>query len=127
MLTWRAVYRDNKALPQYNADGTENAYKDIDRYRLRRFDLLDGDEKIVYSVYIHTGQRLIFRRRNLITIGRVGLGEKGRKVVYIVGWQMTVKTPTKLRNIASINYIHEDGRVELDDSRSNLELVPEEL
>ncbi len=127
MLTWRAVYKDKKALPQYNADGTENAYKDIDRYRLGRFDLLNEDEKIVYSVYIHTGQRLIFRRRNLITLGRIGLEERSRKIIYIVGWQMTIKTPEKLRNITSINYIHEDGRVELDGSRSNLELVPEEL
>ncbi len=120
MITWQALYNDDKVLKQFNADGTENKYKDIDRYRLRRFDLV-SDGKPVYSVYLHTGQRLIYRRRHFIKAN----GE--RWVVYLVGWQLTIDTAKGLKNVTSIMYVFPDGTVALDDSRDNLGLLPEEL
>lgn len=122
MLTWRAIYRDKKYLPQYNDDGTENGYKDIDRYRLVRFDLLAGEEPI-YSVYLNKDQRLIFRRRNFIKLGPQG---EERHIIYLVGWQMTLKTNQGYRNITALNYLYEDGSIALDDERNNLELVDQE-
>lgn len=120
MLTWRAFYRDEKYLPQYNEDGTENRYTDIDRYRLVRFDLVNEENKTIYSLYLQQGQRLIFRRRNFIKMN----GE--RWLVYLVGWQKTFNDGVRDHNITAINYIHPDGSISLDNARDNLELLPEE-
>lgn len=123
MLVWRAVYKDGKYLPQHNDDGSTNRYSDIDRYRLERFDLLNEDNKPVYSVYIREGQRLIFRKRHFI---KVGSGEKSH--VYLVGWQQTLyDSKGLLKNVTAINYVHEDGSIALDGHRDNLELYKEEL
>ena len=120
MLTWKAIYEDGESLSQYNEDKTENFYKDIQRQKLVRFDLVNG-EKTVHSLYLREGQRLIFRRRNFI---RLSKDKEERHMIYLVGWQMTIITASgQLKNIAAINYIHEDGSIALDNSRDNLELL----
>ena len=123
MITWKAIYNDGSCLTQYNADGTENRYEDIDRYKLSRFDLYknaDIDKTPFYSLYLRHGQRLIFRRRNFISTN----GE--RHMIIIVGWQKTYDTKPLPTNATAINYIYEDGSIALDDSRNNLQLIPEE-
>jgi hypothetical protein len=50
-----------------------------------------------------------------------GGGVKG--VVYLVGWHVNVDG----ESIKSICYIYEDGHIEFDDARSDLELTPPEL
>jgi hypothetical protein len=126
-LYWRAVYHDGagkltgECLNQYNNDGSENLYKDIDRFRLARFDLLRRDNDLpVFSLYLRKDRRLIFRRRNFIK----STGE--RFTVYLCGWQMTMATVGGLKNITSICYIYGDGSVALDDARSDIELLDEE-
>ena len=126
-LTWKANYQgedgklSDEFLAQFNDDGTENKYKDIDRFRLARFDMLNEDKKVVFSLYLRKYQRLIFRRRTFI---KVTTNEK--VIVYLVGWQQTITTPVGQRNVTSIAYLHEDGSVALDGHRNNLELLPEE-
>lgn len=127
MLTWKAIYHDGEGnltpevFAQYNPDKTENAYKDIDRFKLGRFDLVDESGKTVHSTYIHGNQRLVFRRRNFITVGGQLKG-----TMYIVGWVQTVTTPNGNKDIYAFNYVHEDGSVALDNHRENIELLPEE-
>lgn len=127
-LIWKAVYHDGEGnlteecLCQYEDDGKENRYEDIDRFRLGRFDLFNREGKAIYSLYLHFGQRLIFRHRNFLPMGN----PEGRWVVYLVGWQMTVHTSAGNKNITAINYIFPDGTVCLDDERANIELIPEE-
>lgn len=116
-LKWKAHYHNGETLSQYNEDGSENGYHDIDRSRLSHFVLYEN-EKAVFSVRLHKGQRLIYRRRSFIQ----GTGNLVA-VVYLVGWQMTHKG----KNIKAINYIHGDGTVELDDDRNDLNLRPYEL
>lgn len=127
-LLWRAVYHDgegkltDKCLLQYNPDGTENKYSDIDRFLLGRFDLVNRQQKVIYSMYLHKNQRLIYRRRNFVPV----LNPNARWLVYLVGWQMTMTTPMGQKNITAINYIFPDGSVALDDKRTGIELLPEE-
>lgn len=128
MITqWQAVY-DSVApdraviVKQLQEDGTKLKYKDIDRDRLRRFDLLDEAGQILYSVFLSKDKRLIYRRRTLIQVNRATNEEIQRQVVWLLGYQMTVQG----ENFVIINYIFEDGRVELDHSRNNLELFEEE-
>jgi len=127
-LTWQAVYHkdgditeDSEIYSQFNPDGTENPYKDIDRFRLGRFDLLH-EGKIVYSLVIRKNQRLIFRRRSLVALNGDLVG-----LVFLVGWVMTITTPSRQRNLYAINYLQPDGSIVLDNHRSNLSLLSEEL
>lgn len=84
-INWIAQYNDGVVLSQFNEDGTENKYSDIDRERLERFVLLDGDQVRIVLNMDH-GKKLIYRRRvaksvlnNLIdTVHIVGYQEAGR-------------------------------------------------
>jgi hypothetical protein len=119
MLTWKAIYKEGEPLSQFNADGSENLYRDIDRKKLSRFELYDG-ETLKFALFLHEGQRLIFRRRNFISYSKDG--EK-RWIVYLVGYQFNDETG---KNYKVINYVHENGIVELDDDRKDLVILPEE-
>lgn len=119
-LRWRAVYDDKTVLEQF-VNGKENKYEDIDRSRLVRFDVLNPSNKAIASVYLHEGERLIWRRRTLVRM------DGKRTVIYLAGWQKTVYTNSGPRNITSIMYIYEDGSIALDGTRNNLELLSHEL
>lgn len=131
MITWRAVYRDNKCLNQYNEDGTTNRYEDIDRWRLIRFDLLK-DKEPFYSLYMRRGQRLIYRKRTFVSTPLRKDAKPPTKFgwsydVYLVGWQQTFDTTNGKKNVTVINYIHPDGSITLDGSRDNLNIREVEL
>lgn len=116
-LYWVANYDNGDKLEQFNADGTENQYKDINRERLIRFDMVEKQtKKVVYALYLHDGQQLIFRRRTLKKINRPDT------VIFLIGYQMTVMLGSGSKQIVVINYIHPDGSIALDGARSNLEL-----
>jgi len=115
-MFWKAIYNDGGYLSQYNEDNSENSYKDIDRTKLSRFELYDLD-KLVFCLHIKEGQRLIFRRRNFIEVS-----EKGEKrwQVILVGYQYNDATG---KNHKVLNYIHENGLIELDDHRDDIQLL----
>lgn len=127
MLTWRANYHDENGRPtedglsQFNSDGSENKYNDIDRLKLSRFDLIK-DDKPIYSVYLHAGQRLVYRRRHFVPLAG---GE--RRLVHVIGWIETVYTGKGKRDIYAFNYIFEDGTMALDNHRGNIELLDCEM
>jgi len=80
---WVSVYNDNTRLPQFNEDGSENKYQDIDRGKLSSFEFYK-DGKIILVCDIAPGARLIYRRRVEQSAGSEPL------VVYILGWQKTL-------------------------------------
>lgn len=125
-LYWRAVYTDGSQLLQYNEDGSENKYPDIDRERLMRFDLLDkATDKAIYALWLNEGQQLIYRRRTILPV--IVTEERPKQVIYLVGYRQTIMTPMGPHNIVVMNYIYEDGSVALDGARNNLELYPIEM
>lgn len=98
-LEWIAIYKDSSVLTQFNEDGTENLYLDINRNKLSEFRLHRPDGELVFSLKLDPDQRLVFRRRNFLT-------EAGDKVTWnILGWQQTING----KNIQSINYINDEG------------------
>lgn len=121
-IQWRAIYSDGEILPQYNEDGSENKYADIDRTRLSSFELsLEG--RVLFCLHLDPGQHLIYRRRVELPVGGSPL------VVYLVGWQMTVNG----QNVQSIAYVSQDGEVHLAGAWRNdhpwfyqIQPVPEE-
>lgn len=128
-LSWRAMYHDGQgkltgeSFVQHDGD-KENKYADIDRWRLGRFDLLNAQGQIVFSLVIRKDQNLIYRRRTIRPL--MGGTVDDIKVVYLCGWRQTVTTPKGQKNIMSIAYIYPDGSIQLDGAKDNLELLPDE-
>jgi hypothetical protein len=95
-LSPRAVYTDGTYLDLKGA-----SYEAIDRTRLASFCLLK-DDKVVFQLILQEGQRLIWRKRTILTPGA------GERVWHLVGWQKTIKG----ENIQCIGYVSEnDGYV----------------
>jgi len=99
-IYWKAIYRDGTVFPQFNEDGSENKYPDINRKELEFFELRmsDGDsDRLLFKLHLEPGRKLIVRRRttgNIILSKAVGVGNgilqaplKTRNVVWMVGWQ----------------------------------------
>jgi len=103
LFFWVAVYQDGTTLPQIDISGRENLYKDIDRERLVRFDLVEtttGEPKVI--LHLQKGMRLIARRRTFIRND----GQRG--VVWLVGWQETKNGI----NFQVVNFVFPDGHIE---------------
>jgi hypothetical protein len=102
---WTAVYNDGTSLSQHdtNADGQRYAYKDVDRSKLKAFEIWEGNNRILY-IKFDKNQRLIWRRRVETTSG--GIVE----VCHIIGKQENVNG----RNYQGIIGLFEsDGRLEV--------------
>jgi len=106
-LFWVAVYRDGTNLEQYNADGSENAYRDIDRERLGEFNLIAKVDGIpptpVFLMQLQPPRQLIYRRRTQKHFAVTG--EAGEDVWHMVGWQLNLAG----RNVQSIAWVHDRG------------------
>lgn len=103
-MKWVAEYAAG-CLPQYNADGTQNRYQDIDRAKLVRFVLLKVN-RAVFILNVPKGSTLIYRRR--VAMGFSGIKE----VVYIVG---TKRTLNFNQHVQDLHFIFEDGHIETTD------------
>lgn len=97
-IIWRAVYTDGTYLDSTDA---EKGYESIDRSRLASFCLMK-EGKVFFHLVLQEGQRLIWRKRAIITPAQ------DERVWHLVGWQKTVGG----ENIQCIAYISdEDGSV----------------
>lgn len=97
-IQWRAHYSDGTSFPQYNPEGTENRYADIDKGRLIAFEL-EQDDRPIFCMHLDAGARLIYRRRVFMRPG------EGQIVFYLVGWQKTVGG----ENVQSVAIIPENN------------------
>ncbi len=101
-MQWKAVYTDGTYLDQIEPSGNKNAYKDIQRDKLKYFELWDKDRRII-SLRFSKGQRLIWRRRTILRTGQE------KQVIHLIGKQETVNG----KNYQGIIAVFEDGRVEV--------------
>lgn len=105
VYTWKAIYNDGTELSEFSSKGEHIDYYSIDRSKLNAFIILANDyPKLI--IHLRSDKRLIFRRRRTITPG----GFKGE--VILAGWQTTTKDGV---NVQALNFLFEDGRVELVD------------
>ena len=106
MLRWAAVYNDGSLLPQYNEDGSENKYTDINRDILKQFLLL-STTSVRFILNLKPEFKLIYRRRTAI---KMDSNVKG--IIHIVGYQQNISG----KNIQHINFISEStGVMEVTD------------
>lgn len=119
-IVWQAIYDDGERLSQYNGDGTENKYTDIDRSRLVQFILFEknhligsGQERILGNpkvvIHLDNNKRLIYRHR--VAMAFSGTKQGNQETVHLAGWQEK-KQGT---NTQMICFLFEDGHVEIVD------------
>ena len=101
---WLAIYNDGTTLPQYNADGGENKYTDIERAKLIQFVLLCNNKPIVV-IHLDQNKKLIYRMR--MAANNKGMIER----VYLVGWQERSNGV----NSQMVSFLFEDGHIEILD------------
>ncbi len=102
-MNWQAQYNDGSGLSQFEEDGKENKYADIDRNRIDSFALYLDDGRLAFRLWLDPGQRLIYRRRVEISTGCDPFA------VYLCGWQRTIAG----ENVQSVAYVTECGEVHL--------------
>lgn len=116
-MQWISIYNDKTHLMQFNADGSENKYTDIDRDRLTHFSIVEGDKPILVVEFERPTQKLIYRKRTIITLSG------SSAVIYLVGWHENIGG----KSIKVVNYIYPDGRILLAGAKDDLELIKEEF
>lgn len=110
-FNWVAYYGEDNYQTQFEEDGTERTFKDIDQENLKGFALTNGKEtiavnlnngiftinkiplifqlpKAIRSEGLPTSLRLIYFRRNMYTIIQ-GVGSQLHRI-YVLGYQCTV-------------------------------------
>lgn len=92
-VKWIAYY-GTEQFAQYNEDGSENKYADIDRSRLTAFSLVK-DGNLLVRFHFEPDMRLIYRRRVEMRPGQ------GMTVCYLAGWQKTING-TNTQSIACV-------------------------
>ena len=101
---WRAIYSDGKSLFQFNPDGSENKYFDINRIKLTQFVLYRYGKPAVV-IHLDSAKRLIYRMRR-------AMDNRGNsETVYLAGWQETRNG----RNIQMIVFLFQDNHIEIVD------------
>lgn len=111
-MRWRAVYSDGSCL-EYNSDGSENKYTNIDRQHLTQFHLLK-DNVSVLVIHLEPSRKLIYRRRVAVHVSGPKAGTQ--ETIYLVGWQENREGI----NFQVICFVFEDGHIEiLDKFREN--------
>jgi len=102
---WKAVYADGTVLKQFDENGRERKFSEIDQSRLKIFSwepVYNGGRPV--SVTLKEGQRLIAFRR---VKWRPFLPGSTPVILYAIGWQSTVNG----RNVKSITWILPDDSV----------------
>lgn len=106
---WLARYTDGTVLREYEDDGTEHGFADVDQARLASFELLPRSGPPVILVPSEDVRPFFFRRRR-IALGPDG-AEQGRSTVTILGYRVTEGGHERAGYIG----LYEDGTARISD------------
>ena len=109
-IRWCAKYSDGTVVNQYDAEGKERSYEQLDHASVVAFGLYDQESRRpLLTLHLDPGQRLIYRRR----VEMKQTGDRAaavNEVCYLVGWRRTVAGEC----IQSIAYVFAStGRIEM--------------
>ena len=137
-LKWRAYFKGQHVLEQYDSKGKERLFKEVlDRQdELEKFELVGNGE--IYQVNLITGEffikgvkflpatetelgvyhrdvkyRIIYYRRIQTTVSQTKVG-KPNLLCYLLGWQATIDG----KNIQRIMQIHSTGKLVLQTNKN---------
>ena len=101
---WCAIYNNGEPFWQFNIDGSENKYADIDKASLRQF-ILYRNGKAVIVIHFDSAKKLIYRMRRAMD------SHGNEETVYLAGWQ----EKRDGKNLQMIVFLFEDGHTEIVD------------
>ena len=106
-IVWRVHYIDGTSLNQFDVDGKEHSYTEIDRPRLQAFDLW-WQGRLLVRVDLRDdtkGNPDIGRRRLIWRIRHIARSNGEHIRIHLAGWQRNIKGV----NVQAIAYAFEDG------------------
>jgi hypothetical protein len=109
-MQWSVIYQDGSIHTQEELE----SHSKIEFQKLRQFRLTKNG-KILITVFFDGEKKPIFRIRHICR--GMTIDPDKQELIYLVGWKPKKGEPT-------IFYIYEDGRIEADGARNNLELLP---
>lgn len=109
-MRWKAVYGNGTFLNQFNSDGSENKYTDIQREKLVQFQVLNNG-KVLVAVHLDPNKKLIYRQRVAMHFALGPKGKTGEERVWLVGWQENRRGV----NVQMLCAVFPDGHVEIVD------------
>jgi hypothetical protein len=109
-IYWEVIYDDNSVHTQDELV----SHSKVDLDKLKEFRLYK-DGVLLISVFFDKKKKLIFRIRHIVR--GLCINSENEERVYLVGWKPKKGEPT-------IFYIYEDGHIEADGARNNLQLLP---
>jgi len=109
-LSWQVIYQDGSLHTQQEL----KSHSKVDFSQLRQFQLIISNKPII-TVFFDGEKKPIFRIRHICR--GMTISEDKQELIYLVGWKPKKGEPT-------IFYIYEDGHIEVDNARNNLELLP---
>ena len=106
--TWKAVYDDGAEFDEFDDDGRDHGFGEVDQSRVVRVHLIPIRPHLaehVIAIDPTRGQRPIFFRRHKVTV-RMGDGAiEDRQTVTVIGWQRTVADEA----VYSYTFLFDDG------------------
>jgi len=102
---WKATYKDRTEFNQFNEDGTENLFGDIEQDELDEFSFNSSLGHTI-KLKLKDDMRLIcFRRHSMNFMGQ------NDKIQYVLGYQKTLDG----KNVKTMMFIDDEGNVLLSD------------
>ena len=102
--SWEAVYDNGTSLSQFNPDGSENKYVNIDREKITQFVLYRNGKPAVV-IHLNRNKKLVYRMR------RAQDNHGNQEAVYLAGWQ----EKRNGKNVQMISFLFEDNHIEIVD------------
>ena len=84
-LTWIVTYADGRTLAEYDADGIDHGFAEVDAAQARVLALVDDTGRTLVAVALPTDTPPVFFRRRTISIDLQG-NEPGRSSATCLGW-----------------------------------------
>lgn len=106
--TWRVHYSDGTTFDEYEPDGTEHSFAEVDNPRVAVVELLPQHDWLaehVVKIDAAAGTRPIFFRRRSRIVNLESGEDTAGPVIHCLGWQKTVNG----RNVASYLFLFADG------------------
>ena len=115
--TWKAVYEDGTEVSEFDDDGRDHGFGEVDDRRVARVHLLPLRPHLaehVLTIDPARGQRPIFFRRHRLTVRTVTGAVEGRSTVTVLGWRQTIRGAV----VRSFVFYFDDGSSLLADNDS---------
>lgn len=107
-FTWKAVYGDGTEFNEFDDDGRDHGFGEVDQSRVVRVHLIPLRPHLaehVVAIDPTRGQRPIFFRRHRLTVRTADGAVEARSTVTVLGWRQSIGDQL----VHSYTFLFDDG------------------